>query len=57
MILFLCLGLGHSLNRYFGVILKFISSSASTTKNNQEGELANFKLKLAEIKDKKNMQS
>ena len=38
------LGLRPTPSRYFGVILKFISWSASTTKSNQEAEL--------EMKDK-----
>ena len=39
-------------SRYFGVISKFSSSSASTNKSNQEAELENVKLELAKMKDK-----
>ena len=39
-------------SRYFGVISKFTSSSASTTIGNQEAELEIVKLELAEMKDK-----
>ena len=39
-------------SKYFGVISKFTNSSASTTKSNQEAELENDKLELAEMKDK-----
>ena len=46
------LGLGRIPSRYFGVISKFSSSSASTNKNNQETRLENIKLELAEMKDK-----
>ena len=46
------LGLEPTPSRYFGVILKFSSSSASTNKSNQEAELENVKLELAEMKDK-----
>ena len=39
-------------SRYFGVISKFSSSSASTNKSNQEVALENVKLGLDEMKDK-----
>ena len=39
-------------SRYFGVISKFSSSSASTNKSNQKAELKNVNLELAEMKDK-----
>ena len=46
------LGLGPTPNRYFGVISKFSSSSASTNKSNQEARLEDVKLELAGMKDK-----
>lgn len=46
------LGLGPTPCRYFGVISKFTSSSASTSKSNQEAELENVKLEIDEMKDK-----
>ena len=50
------LGLEPTPSRYFGVISKFTSSSASTTIGNQEAELEIVKLELAEMKDKYAMQ-
>ena len=46
------LGLGRIPSRYFGVISKFSSSSASTNKINQEAEFESVKLELSEMKDK-----
>ncbi|XP_039133223.1 uncharacterized protein LOC120270271 [Dioscorea cayenensis subsp. rotundata] len=46
------LGLGPTPSRYFSVISKFTSTSASTTDNNHKAELENVKLELAEMKDK-----
>ena len=46
------LGLGPTPSRYFGVISKFSSSSASTNKINQEAEFESVKLELSEMKDK-----